>query len=319
MSGRRRFGRLRQLPSGRWQVRFPGPEGTQQPGPRTFATKTEAARFLARVETDIERGVWADPRLGKVTVREWAVRYLPTMVHLKPKTRAGYDSILRTAILPALGDLQLGRLRPIDVQEWVSALTARGLSPSRVRQAYRLLSQILSAAEDSALISANPCRRIRLPRLQQAEPVILTHEEVTSLVACCPPPYEPLVQVLAYGGLRIGEALALRRNCVDLAGRRIIVRQSLSDANGQLSFQPPKAHQQRAVTLPRFVVDGLEEHLLRHVDADPEALLFTGATGQPLRYSSFLRRVWRPAINGSGLPGVTPHDLRATHASCLMR
>ena len=240
------------------------------------------------------------------------------MVHLKPKTRAGYDSLLSTAILPVLGDLQLGRLRPIDVQEWVSALTARGLSPSRVRQAYRLLSQILSAAEDSALISTNPCRRIRLPRLQEAEPVILSHEDVSALVASCPPPYGPLVELLAYGGLRIGEALALRRNCVDVAGRRIIVRQSLSDANGQLSFQPPKTHQQRAVTLPRFVVAGLQEHLLRNVDAAPEALLFTGATGQPLRYSSFLRRVWRPAITGAGLPGVTPHDLRATHASWVI-
>jgi integrase len=318
MAGRRQFGRIRLLPSGRWQIRYPSPEGIEQPGPRTFPTKAEASRFLAKIETDIDRGVWADPVLGRITVREWANRYLPTMTHLKPKTRAGYDSLLKATILPVLGDVPLGKLRPIIVQEWLAGLTTRGLSPSRARQAYRLLSQLLAAAEDSGLVVSNPCRRIRLPRLSESEPVILTHDQVSALVASCPAQYEPLVEGLAYGGLRIGEALALRRNCVDLLGRRIIVRESLSDANGQLSFQSPKTHQQRSLTLPRFLIDRLEKHLDQYVAADPRALLFVGATGEPLRYSSFLRRVWRPAIAASGLSGVTPHDLRATHPSWVI-
>ena len=136
---------------------------------------------------------------------------------------------------------------------------------------------------------SNPCRRILLPRLSESEPVILTHDQVSALVASCPAQYEPLVEVLAYGGLRIGEAQALRRNCVDLLERRIIVWESLSDANGQLSFQSPKTHQQRTLTLPRFLIDRLEEHLDRYVAADPRALLFVGSTGEPLRYSSRAR------------------------------
>jgi integrase len=209
------------------------------------------------------------------------------MTHLRPKTVASDASLMNTTIRPSLGDVPVGRLRPIDIQEWVAMLTTRGLSASRVKQAYRLLSQLLAAAEDSGLVATNPCRRIRLPRVTESEPVILSHRQVAALVAGCPPPYRPLLEVLAYGGLRVGEAFALRRRSVDLPGRRIVVRESLSDANGQLTFQLPKTHQQRAVTLPRFLMAALEEHLEPSVAADPEALLFVGQTGQPPRYSSF--------------------------------
>jgi len=263
-------------------------------------------------------GAWVDPSLGRVTVDEWAARYLPTMTHLRLKTVASYASLMNTTIRPTLGDVPVGRLRPIDIQEWVASLTTRGLSASRVKQAYRLLSQLLAAAEDSGLVATNPCRRIRLPRVTESEPVILSHQEVAALVAGCPPPYGQLLEVLAYGGLRVGEAFALRRRSVDLPGRRIVVRESLSDANGQLTFQLPKTHQQRAVTLPRFLMAGLEEHLEKYVAADLDALLFVGQTGQPLRYSSFRLRVWQPAMTAAGLAGVTPHDLRATHASWVI-
>jgi len=318
MPGRRLFGRIRRLPSGRWQVRYPGTDGMPQTAPRTFETKADAGRYLARIESDLARGLLVDHRLGKVTVREWAERFMPTTAHLKPKTRASYASLLKATILPVLGDVPVGRLRPIDVQEWASGLAARGLSASRVRQSYRLLSQIMAAAEDSGLVAITPCRRIRLPRVDESEPRILTREEVDAVAAACRPPYDLLVQTLAYSGLRIGEALALRRNSIDVLGRRLIVRQSLSDAGGQLTFETPKNHQQRSVTLPSFLVQHLVRHLDDHVDGDPRALLFTGETGQPLRYSSVFRRAWQPAIEATGLYGVTPHDLRATHASWVI-
>jgi hypothetical protein len=133
-------------------------------GPQTFETKTEADRFLSGVETDQGRGRWVDHRLGRGTVQEWAARYLATTTHLKPKTRLGYDSLTRTCILPVLGQTPVGDLRPIDVREWVSGMTARGLSSSRVRQAYVLLSQMMTADEESGMVGANPCRGISLPR-----------------------------------------------------------------------------------------------------------------------------------------------------------
>ena len=318
MSGRRQFGRVRRLPSGRWQARYATLEGEQRTGPQTFATKAEASRFLAQIEVDLQRGLVVDPRLARTTLREWSERFITTTMHLRPKTRASYASLLRTTILPALGDQQVGRLRPIDVQEWVASMHARGLSASRIRQGYRLLSQMMAAAEDSGLTARTPCRRIRLPRMEEHEPNILTREQVSTLAAACRPPYDLLVEVLAYSGLRIGEALALRRESVDPLGGRLIVRESLSEANGQITFQTPKNHQQRAVTVPAFLLRQLRDHLDVNVAADQRALLFVGATGEPMRHAGVMRRAWLPAVAATGLVGVTPHDLRATHASWVI-
>ncbi len=65
--GRRRSGTVRKLASGRWQARHLDPAGNRVTAPGTFATKTDALRWLAAVETDVGRGDWHDPRAGDVT------------------------------------------------------------------------------------------------------------------------------------------------------------------------------------------------------------------------------------------------------------
>ena len=61
-SDRRRFGSLRRLPSGRWQGRYIGPNGRRYAAPTTFATKTDAARWLTAEEAAIMQGAWLDPQ-----------------------------------------------------------------------------------------------------------------------------------------------------------------------------------------------------------------------------------------------------------------
>ena len=61
MAGRRRFGRVRRLPSGRFQARYAGPDGVDRPAPNTFATKTDADVWLTIKEAEIRKGDWLDP------------------------------------------------------------------------------------------------------------------------------------------------------------------------------------------------------------------------------------------------------------------
>jgi hypothetical protein len=58
MKGKRRFGRVRELASGRWQARYLGPDGKDRPAPGTFATKTDAEIWLSRKEIEIRDGEW---------------------------------------------------------------------------------------------------------------------------------------------------------------------------------------------------------------------------------------------------------------------
>ena len=76
MTSRRRFGRIRKLPSGRWQARYPDGSGGDIPAPDTFASKGDAARWLVMVEADMARGQYVDPRAGRITFSEWAEQWL---------------------------------------------------------------------------------------------------------------------------------------------------------------------------------------------------------------------------------------------------
>src|SRR5207302_8371045 len=91
---RRRFGRVRQLPSGRWQARYPGPDGRDRPAPQTFEAKSDADRWLSAVETDIGRGQWIDPSASETTVEQWSQLWLANRPDLKVRTRELYDWLL---------------------------------------------------------------------------------------------------------------------------------------------------------------------------------------------------------------------------------
>ena len=313
---RRRFGSVRRLPSGRWQARYPLRTGELRAAPQTFLTKTDAHRYLTTVEADQMRGIWRPADVDVPLLDAWAARHIGAQRgRLTPKTQALYESLLRSCISPVLGDRRLDRLQKIEIREWVAALTARGLSASRVRQALVVLSQVLDAAVEDDLIPINPCRGVRPPRLPQTEPVILAPQDVARLRAAIRPPFGLLVDLLAYAGLRVGEAFALRRACFDEASRQLTVEESLSETGGRLSFGPTKTHQRRVVTLPEFLVDDLREYLAAMPSPDADALLFVGRTGRPLHYNAFRRWTWDPAARAAKLDGVTPHALRATCAS----
>ncbi len=316
--GRRRFGTVRRTSSGRWQARYPLRDGSREPAPQMFATKTDALRFLATVESDMLRGTWQRPvaPAAEVSVSAWAARHIAAQRgRLTPKTLALYESLLRSCIEPTFGVTLLGDVQKIAVREWVASMTSRGLSASRVRHALIVLSQVMAAAVEDGLVDSHPCTGVRPPRLRETEPHILTPAEVAELHAAIREPYGLLVDLLAYGGLRIGEAVALRRRCVHLDAAALVIDESLAETGGHLTFGPTKTHQKRTVALPEFLTEELRQHLVERVAAESAALLFVGRTGMPLHYNAFRRWTWDPAVLAAGLVGVTPHDLRATCAS----
>ncbi|MDQ1009493.1 hypothetical protein QFZ82_003978 [Streptomyces sp. V4I23] len=67
---KRRFGRIRKLPSGRYQARYLGPDGVDRPAPHTFATARDADDWLAEQQTEIRRGDWVDPDAGAVNFKD---------------------------------------------------------------------------------------------------------------------------------------------------------------------------------------------------------------------------------------------------------
>jgi hypothetical protein len=201
---RRRFGSVRRLPSGRWQVRYRTGDGRQHTAPETFATKTEATRHLAQVETDLGRGQWSDPRLGRTSFAEWAARWETTTVNLRANTQAAYRNLLRRYLLPTFGPMRLADLDAMAVRAWLAKLEREGVGASTRAKSYRLLSRILGTAVESGYLARNPCA-IRGAAAEPApEMRFATVAEVAALADAIPPRFRALVLVAAYAGLRWG-------------------------------------------------------------------------------------------------------------------
>jgi integrase len=301
-----------------WRTRYRGPDGLERS--QTFSRRSDAERFATTVEADKLRGAWVDPSLAQTSFEKWTQRWWDTTVALKPKTRAGYDSLLRTHILPTFATAPLARIQPIDVREWVAELVASGLSGSRVRQSYNVLSAILKAAVASGYLVKSPCVGVKLPQQQRHEMLFLSDAEVARLALSIAAPYDTLVYVLTYGGLRWGEAAALRRPRCDLERGRLEVAESVAEINGTFHYGSPKTYARRRVALPAFVRDRLADHLSRVEASTPHAFVFTTTNGAPLRLTNFRRRVWIPAVARAGLhEDLRIHDLRHTCASLMVR
>lgn len=300
-----------------WRARYRDPTGREHS--RSFSRKVDAERWLASIESAKTHGDWIDPAVGRTLFREWAKQWLDGKRRIKPKTRDTYASLLRAHILPAFGPVPLNRIQRADVERWVSGLVSKELSASRVRQAHQCLSAVLKAAVHHSYLTRNPAAGIELPRVRPRERRFLTADQVVELASSGPPEFATFVYVLAYGGLRFGEAVALRRRHCNPARGRLEIAESASVVAGELHFGATKNHRRGSVSLPRSVTARLAAHLETCVPPEPDALVFTSPTGRPLRNGNFLRNQWRPALATTSLPqDLTPHELRHTCAALLI-
>lgn len=300
-----------------WLARYRGPDGRERS--KAFARRVDADRWLTAELAKMNRGEWVDPTAGDVTVEEWAGIWLRGLQGVKPKTREGYESLLRSRVLPTFGAQRLRAVTAPAVREWIASMVDEGLSPARIRQARQVLGALLQVAADDGLIARNPTDRVKVPPVRPRRQLFLTAGEVAALAEAADRRQDgagTLVRLLAWSGLRWGEAVALRVGAVSVDRRRVRVEESATEVGGRLEWGAPKTHEARTVIIPRFVADRLAERI---AGRDRSALVFTAPGGGPLRVSNFRRDVWAPACEAAGMPdGLLVHDLRDTAASLMI-
>ena len=294
----------------RWEVRYRvrGREVS-----RTLRTRGEAINLRRQVEHDELVGVAYDPRAGKITLDDWWQKWWPSTLHLRPSTRARDASMYRARIKPTLGELELGAIDRAGLRAWIAELGADGLRPSTVHKCAQILAKVLRAAVDDGKLARNPAERLDLPRVEREEMRFLTPGELVTLAETIDPAYRAFVFLGAYGGLRLGEMFALRRQRVDLLHGTIDVAETVGHPDGNLFVGPPKTRaSRRRVPVPRIVVDALEAHLAGQGDVPPDALVFPSRRGDYQRGEHFRADTWHPAVKRAGLAPLRPHDLRHT-------
>src|SRR6266480_1240876 len=106
----RRFGNIRKRASGRYQIRYPGPDGRMRTGPETYERKSDAERALSLIEVQMISGEWADSDRSKIKLEHYATYWITQRAGLRPRTVDLYTWLCGKHINPYLGGVRLGRL-----------------------------------------------------------------------------------------------------------------------------------------------------------------------------------------------------------------
>jgi integrase len=124
-----------------------------------------------------------------------------------------------------------------------------------------------------------------------------------------------LVSVLAYAGLRPGEALGLRWG--DIRERTILVERAVSLGE----VRSTKTRQTRAVRMLSPVAQDLAEWRLRSGRPGDKALVFPRDDGEPWKahdWQNWRHRTFATALAAAGAAHARPYDLRHSFASLLL-
>lgn len=316
--GKRCFGSIRKLPSGRIQARYTGPDGVTYSAPVTFDSRQYAEAFLARVHGDIQGERWESPDTVPAADVPSPTLAAYTQMWLASRDLAGSTRLLYAAtlkhILPALGDTLLPDLTPAVVREWHAKMKT---GPTQRAHAYGLLRTIMGTAVTDDVILTNPCR-VRgagnAKRVKQIRPATLP--ELEAIAAAMPPRYRLMVLLAAWCALRFGELAELRRGDIDVRNKLLQVRRGVVRTEDGLLVKGPKSEAgKRDVNIPPHLMPLVRDHLRDHTAASRDALLFPAA-GNPSQHMSpaTLYRVYYPARRAAGRPDLRFHDLRHTGA-----
>jgi integrase len=314
VAGKRRFGNIRRRASGRYQVRYAGPDGLTHNAPRTFATEEEAEDWLIVTEADIIRGDWWNPDVGRVPFGPYAGRWIEER-QLAARTRDKYERHLRVHVGPTFKATDLVDITPGRVRSWRQSLLAKGAGRPTVAGAYRFMRAVLNTAVDDELIRKNPCRIKGADQDNSPERPTVTIGEVYAIADAIKPWWRALVLMAAFSSLRWGELIALRRRHLDLDQGLVTVKAKLAEVGGQFETGIPKSNAGvRVVAIPLAIVPDVVAHLAEWSEAGANGRVFVGPRGATPKRSNF-NRYWQQAVNGAGIEadpevGLHVHDLR---------
>jgi integrase len=282
---------------------------------QSFERKRDADDFDADLRRRKRRGTLAELDAGTETLDSYVVEtWIPIHGHLlEAKTRKTYTSLYDFHISPYLGSTPLRALTVELIGRWQADRRASGAGKVSIRQAKGLLGNILQRAHEGGRITSNPVRLVPRPR-DPGPPEVrpFPPSEVEAIRAHLEPRDAMFVSLMAYAGLRPGEALALRWSQVFEQTLRITRAASMGVEKGT------KTRQNRTVRLLQPLALDLAEWRLRCGRPQASALVIPDRTGKiwtESAYKSWSRRTFGDALS-AGLGGTVDDPTSQQCATC---
>ncbi len=305
--------------------------GKQRQRSITGKTQQEVAQKLRQLTAEIDNGTYREP--SKMTVGEWLNTWQEQYLNdLKPLTKEMYATAVRIHLKPALGMKKLDALLPADIQRFYNSLIQgeKPLSAKTIKNIHGIFHRALQQALDLGYLRNNPANPCRLPRVEK--PIIHTLDDVSTkkfLKAIQGHRFENLFLVTLFTGLREGEVLGLKWDCVDFTNGSLLVGRQLQrkrDGSSQYYLISPKSGKFRKVVLAPFVLDILhrqraEQEIWKRIAGKSwmdTGLVFTDELGDNLTPETVYKNFKKIAIE-IGCESLHFHSLRHSYAVAALQ
>lgn len=285
---------------------------------KTLSTRRDALDFEAHRRRLARAGQLAQLDAGTETLdhyltETWAPTYAAA---LAPKTRQHYAALYDLHVSPYLGSIAMRDLTAELLTRWQADRLRAGAGRVAIRHALDVLGSVLQRATEAGRIPVNPARQVRkAPRPRREEVRPLAPATVEAMRAALGLRDATLVSVLAYAGLRPGEALGLRWG--DVRDRTLLIERAISLGKEA----DTKTRQHRTVRLLAPLHVDLAAWRLASGRPDDRALVFPGHDGRPwtqAAYQSWRRRAFARGLAAANIEHAVPYALRHSFASLLL-
>ncbi|MCW2993811.1 MAG: helix-turn-helix protein [Conexibacter sp.] len=317
--------RRRRLADGGWSetptVRYYDELGVRRR--QSFETMAEADFERARLALDqSRRGPIAGPAESMTLADFWPTYHADACSRLQEATIASYEGVWRRAVEQRLGDRPLHEITPREISMWRVEMQKAGKGPEAIRMSMMLVQAMFTLALEWGEASTNPVALVRKPRQgrQRAIEVMdpnLVERVRRRMLAHGDPFSATLVSVLAYSGMRPGEALALERR--HIRNDTILVEQAV--ARGRIKLQKT-GRIYRTVDLLPPLRDDLASWIASSGRDAPTDRLFPRDDGEWFRiddWNNWRNRKFYEAFDDLEISRRRPYDLRHSFVSLMIR
>lgn len=238
-----------------------------------------------------------------------------------------------TRLKDYFGSEPVCEITPGEIEHWYSGRKDQ-LTPSMFWHECVVISQLFNhaskkiLADGKPMLAYNPCSvKHPQPKSRKADQLPFTKDKVCAIVNAMPDNLQLMVWLAALvGGLRVGEACALRLRDLDLDNRILHVRHSVNkdpDHAGSFILDTTKTKAGiRDVPIPMVLIPMIRKHIREHCDdKTPDSMLFqrhSPLTRNTMYTQDSVAHQFERARKAANRPDATFHTLRATHATMLM-
>ncbi len=255
-------------------------------------------------------------------LKEWLQNYIKPST--KKRTFNQYSKIIKTHILPYLGDLKLEELTPLIIQKFITKLsingnkcTGKGLSASYIRMIVSIIKNSLKAAHLISYLPNYTLDKVNYPKIieKKIECFTINEQKKIEFAAKTTKKDKYLGIILClYTGLRIGELLALTWNDIDFEKSILIISKTCYDSSEEgtriRNINIPKTKNSiREIPLPTKILEMLKEMKKK------SKCEFVIAEGEKFVYMRSYQRTFELLLKKLKIPHKGFHSLRHTFAT----